>query len=59
VLKEKDTKYITVEEIVSKLQQWTRNIALIDSNKFYLSCLACLMGRHDDFMDMSESQMRI
>jgi indolepyruvate ferredoxin oxidoreductase beta subunit len=33
VLREKDTKYITVEEIVSKLQQWTRNIALIDALK--------------------------
>jgi len=31
VLKEKGTKYITVEEIVSKLQQWTRNIAVIDA----------------------------
>jgi len=33
MLKEKNTKYITVEEIVSKLQQWTRNIALIDALK--------------------------
>ena len=31
VLKGKGTKYITVEEIVSKLQQWTRNIAVIDA----------------------------
>ena len=33
VLREKDTKCVTVEEIVSKLQQWTRNIALIDALK--------------------------
>ena len=33
VLREKDTKYITIEEIVSRLQQWTRNIAVIDALK--------------------------
>jgi indolepyruvate ferredoxin oxidoreductase beta subunit len=33
VLREKGTKYITTEEIVSKLQQWTPNIAVIDSLK--------------------------
>jgi indolepyruvate ferredoxin oxidoreductase beta subunit len=33
VLREKGTKYITVEEIVSKLQQWTPNIAVIDALK--------------------------
>jgi indolepyruvate ferredoxin oxidoreductase beta subunit len=33
VLREKGTKYITVEEIVSKLEQWTPNIAVIDALK--------------------------
>jgi indolepyruvate ferredoxin oxidoreductase beta subunit len=33
VLREKDTKYITIDEIVSRLQQWTRNIAVIDALK--------------------------
>jgi len=33
VLKEKGKKYVTIEEIVSKLQQWTRNIAVIDALK--------------------------
>jgi indolepyruvate ferredoxin oxidoreductase beta subunit len=33
VLREKGVKYVTVEEIVTKLQQWTRNIAVIDALK--------------------------
>jgi len=33
ILRQKDTKYITIEEILSKLQQWTQNIAVIDALK--------------------------
>lgn len=55
ILTEKDAKYVTVEDIASKLREWTPNIAIVDAlrlakqsgnvnteNTVFLGCLSAL-----------------
>jgi len=55
LITEKDSKYITLEDIIAKLKVWTQNIAVVDALKFakesgnvrtentvFLGCLSAL-----------------
>ena len=68
IITEKGSKYVTLQDVVSKLRDWTQNIAIVDAlklaresgnvrteNTVFLGCLSALEAFHVDENNIRES----